>query len=234
MTPNADIDWYKFNAPGSGNLSIDIGILGYSHKYWSVSVYNSERQKLITYTPVEKTGRQTISRTGIPEFPKDPSIGIPSEGTYYIEVKGPIFQLANNRKEYSLNAVLDETSETYELESNNSIRTASDVTLDNPIKGQLSTPRDEDYYKFTIPSKGELSVALKTFGKLAFSKIETHRLILFDESETKIAEYEIYDVLDGSIGITEPGTYYAKISSARSTDAPDLNDINQYTFYRII
>ena len=229
MTPNADIDWYKFNAPGSGNLSIDIGILGYSHEYWSVSVYNSERQKLITYIPVDKSGWK-ISARGVPEAPTDPSIGIPSEGTYYIEVKGPNYQLAENRKEYSLNAILDETSETYERESNNSIRTASDVTLDNPIKGQLSTPHDEDYYKFTIPSKGELSLALQTSGKLAYAQIETHRLILFDTGETKIAEYEIYDSLEGSIGITEPGTYYAKISRVSGSDAPDLNDINQYRF----
>ena len=95
-----------------------------------------------------------------------------------------------------------------ESESNNTTSTADSLTLGSPIKGQLSSSSDVDYYKFTTSGSGSVSISLDT--PTNYSS-DYFKFTLYDASNNNLGQYETGKDLTANLGIAVAGTYYLSL-----------------------
>lgn len=142
-----DINWYKFTTVSDGCISIDFSreILGSTSNYWKVTVYAFE-EKLEEISSTGFDGDHSTSTTE--------DIGLPA-GDYYIAVEMYRYDFSDKTYTFSVNFT---SSDFWEKELNNTFQTASAIQLNQGYSGSLSSSNDYDWYCFSVPADGYISI----------------------------------------------------------------------------
>lgn len=144
----SDKDYYKIVLPEDGSVSVT-----FSHEYdnqnwslWTVIIYdeNDNILKSDNFKGPEHVERTTIG-TGLPA------------GTYYILVKS-FSSVWHSDKPYTMRVNFT-PSQNWEKEGNNSVIEATQIQINEEVFGSVWNSNDKDYYRFTIPEDGFVSIS---------------------------------------------------------------------------
>lgn len=147
LSAPSDEDWFVFQVPGDGYLSItfDHDFVDSASFYWETAFFTSDNKQLSAW---QWRGNATTADTTA-------KIGVPA-GTYYLRVQDRSFSPVAYR--FTVNYV---TSDTWEKEFNETIVTANQIPTDTEISGSIRDSSDADWFAFQVPHDGYLSI---TFG----------------------------------------------------------------------
>ena len=193
-------NFYKFTLPSAGVVTV-----GFNHEYmdstnpyWTVSIIDINEN---TYSQLDHRGNKASEEIS-------PHYGLPA-GTYYLKVVPCVFSSVDYtfRINYTQSSV-------WETEFNDSISKADPISVNTYYNGMIRNSSDEDYYKFTLPSAGYVTVGFKH--AYIDSTLDYWRVQIID------IEQNLYSQLDhaGNIETEETsiryglpaGTYYVKIT----------------------
>ncbi|TFH70857.1 hypothetical protein E3V39_15065, partial [Gammaproteobacteria bacterium LSUCC0112] len=104
---------------------------------------------------------------------------------------------------------------TKEVENNNSIATATAITLGTAATGQLSTASDVDYFKVTANSVGALSVVFDVPTDISYASY--FKLGLYDSAGTLLSSFSTGEDKTYSVGVPSVGTYYLGVSAVSTS-----------------
>ena len=198
---SSDVDWYVFQIPSDGSISITFShnFVNSSSSYWKTSFYTSENKELENWT---WKGNTTSAETGN-------EIGV-AAGTYYLRVS------AYNHSPETYNFTVNYTSSTsWEKEFNETLVTANAISVNTEVFGTIRTSSDVDWYVFQIPSDGSISI---TFGHNYVNSSSSYWRTSFYTSENKELENWTWK---GNTTSAETGneigvpadTYYLRVSA---------------------
>lgn len=188
LTGYSDVDYYKFTLSSPGNITLEIS-----------NANGSKRINLLDATGKEFTSFYNRSNL---EGNTSNEVGLPA-GTYYVLLDDNYD--SNAKYEFT---VKYSASNNYEKEWNDSFRAANLINLNQVYKGTLQNGSDEDYFKFTLTSPGNV--------KLNGSNADRYkRMGIYDANGNNFAEFTTKEGYEGnsSVQVGLPiGTYYIKIS----------------------
>ena len=168
-----DVDWYLLRTYTAGALE-----LTFAHENrelstvaFRVDLYNENMEPLYS-------GNSLLQSESI----SSGAIGLPA-GVYYISVQGRIYVDCD----YTLS--VRSLGGGYEAEPNDNARTATPVVSGRDVMGALSarvSAADRDYYSFTLPERGYVSLTMKNVKPAAEGKDYVRRLTLFAPDGTEV------------------------------------------------
>ena len=205
---NDEYDWYRFTLPSSGRISLDL-----SAKLKSVYVrlYDSTGEQLWYEYCTQDTSTGQIEKIDPLDLTK---------GTYYLCVERYSTYIENTGK-YTLKVAFTSAGESFTETGfgiNNTTKTASSISLNKTYTGQLAFNDEYDWYRFTLPSSGRISLTLS-------SKLRAINVGLYDSAGERLwYEYCSQDTSTGQIEKIDPtdltkGTYYLCVE--RYSNYPD-------------
>ncbi|MWC27330.1 PPC domain-containing protein [Paenibacillus sp. MMS18-CY102] len=183
---NNDVDFYKFNLPKSGKLSLVIPNV--SGKSWTYQLYDSEGNSFAWYgyTDYNELAKgNTVSSVGLPA------------GDYYVRISR--YDGSVSSTSYSLLLKLT-PGDTYEKENNDKLSTATPVSVNKLYEARLQHSSDYDYYKFTLSSKSAISI-----GQIKGYADQYLYVNLLD------SKGNYFDTSSGKVTLA-PGTYYLTVN----------------------
>lgn len=182
--------WYKFTLTQDGY--IDSNILASLSTRYSVDIVNSKGEYYISYYTHYGDSISSV-RYALPK------------GTYYIVISNHDNTSYQEDYEFSVNF---NASQYWEKEFNNSISTADTIELNKIYRG-MSTSKDKDYFKFTLPKDGYIDLNMSRLNSSKFKvNIKSANDGLYDSFTTTYGEgYET-----NRLGL-QKGTYYIEIYS---------------------
>lgn len=193
-----DEDFYSYTAPSNGLLTVKMSNDGYM-KDIEIIDENGEISFASFTTDNELLG-DASRRVGLKKGQK---IFIKIESFNGLDV------------EYKLNLSFREGNN-YEKENNNTIRVANSISATSKTIGELQRSSDEDYFKFTLKSAGNVKLKMNNAG-------ESKTIRLFNSKQEQLVTITTDDDKVGSasrnIGLAK-GTYYIKIDSHSSMFVP--------------
>jgi uncharacterized repeat protein (TIGR02543 family) len=146
LSTSSDVDWFKFTVPEKGKVSVSMTF-----------PYNT---KTLYYCYVyPKSGDASDSNTyymGAGDNATTNTYRLPA-GTYYIKITD--YSFVNTDYTIKVNYT-GEGNILTEAEHNGSTTSATTLTLNSSYTGNLSTSGDVDWFKFTVPEKGKVSVSM--------------------------------------------------------------------------
>ncbi len=98
-----------------------------------------------------------------------------------------------------------------ESEDNGTFGRADVISLGEKVTGNVSTPGDEDFFKFTVSKKGKITIKEYYLRPLDYDGFDSTTLHLYDGSRRIIYEQKDGAMTSQSISVT-PGTYYVRVS----------------------
>lgn len=195
---NDEKDFYKFNLSGSGKVNFSATFYDVQYVYWKL--YDESGEELLSYNPSWNSTTRNIV--------VDEDLYL-TEGTYYISVSRD----GSRYGKYSFSATYTSSRETYPESGwgvNNTIETASGLSLGQNYTGQLAINDAKDFYKFSVSSGQTLSVKLEC-------PIEYVYVKLYDAQGNELwSENPHWNNTTRSINfkritILEKGTYYLSV-----------------------
>ena len=200
ITLNDGKDYYKFVLKESSKVNLKISANIEGSNYY---LYDSKENEIW-----KKTAQYWDENNNIMNINEDIYL---NSGTYYFLVD----KYFDYEGTYTFSTTATSAEETFpELEngSNNNFDEASNITLGNEIKGQISVNDGKDYYKFTLDKTGKVELKINAM-------IEGSSYFLYDSDENEIwkktAQY--WDENNKKCNIREnfdlnAGTYYLLIN----------------------
>lgn len=196
---NSDVDWYKVNIPEDGYISLEFthGFVDSSGRYWTAYLYGENQQKLAEYY---FDGNVTSYKQG--------NIGVPA-GDYYVKITD---RDGYSDKDYSLKINFT-SADNWETEFNDEVEKADEIKLGEKFYGSLMNGNDVDWYKFTVPENGEIT--LDFYHGYIDSKVSYWRVYLYDPANEEIDRYLIpgnateYRLAELDV---DAGTYFIKVT----------------------
>lgn len=198
-----DNDFYKIKLPSAGNVNLSISTRPGSQ--WYVHIQN-ERGDIYDYFYTDMSelvkGRSSIN------------IGLP-KGTYYIKVAPNNYAVD---VPYTLEADFKASKTAYEKEFNDTLTTATKISLNKAVKGTLSNKNssDKDFYKFVLSKTTNVKFTMTQRPGTSWenniydSKGNTVTYFYTDSSELAKKNYSMTLRL-------KKGTYYYRVSPNTST-----------------
>ena len=196
ITLNDGKDYYKFVLKESSKVNLKISANIEGSNYY---LYDSKENEIW-----KKTAQYWDENNNIMNINEDIYL---NSGTYYFLVD----KYFDYEGTYTFSTTATSAEETFpELEngSNNDFDEASNITLGNEIKGQISVNDGKDYYKFTLDKTGKVELKINAM-------IEGSSYFLYDSNENEIwkktAQYWDNNSKKLSINNTiqlKKGTYY--------------------------
>lgn len=98
-----------------------------------------------------------------------------------------------------------------ESEDNGTFGCADVISLGEKVTGNVSTPGDEDFFKFTVSKKGKITIKEYYLRPLDYDGFDSTTLHLYDGIRRVIYEQKDDAMTSQSISVT-PGTYYVRVS----------------------
>ncbi len=194
LTSFDDTDYYKVILEEDGNVTLSIKQK--SDTTWYGSIENSNGD---VYEDIKTDSSGMVSEDAVTQ------VGLP-KGTYYIKINN-YYNADGIPYEFSVNFT---KSSTYEKEMNNDVTSANDIQTYQTYIGSINNYNDMDFYKFTIPKDGNVSLAIK-------NKLESRWEGHIQDSQGNIYEELSTDnsgSVDGNttteVGLPQ-GTYYIKV-----------------------
>lgn len=184
-----DKDYYKVVLPKNGKLSVYMENDGESKK---VQILRNDGTVFTELnTDSDKLGQATAN------------VGL-AKGTYYIYVG----DYSGYDVPYKLKATFT-PSETIEKEKNETLREANSIPLNTKISGQLQYGNDKDYFKFTLPKAGNVTLSMNNAGE--YSK-KGYLLMSNNYAVTQVGTNPDFPgSVSNQVGLPA-GTYYVKIA----------------------
>ncbi|SEO51421.1 PPC domain-containing protein [Paenibacillus sp. OV219] len=145
LTTYNDVDYYKFVLDKPGQVTISMKNV--SGVTWYYQLFDAEGNSYDWYKST--TGSELAK--GYSETP----VGL-SAGTYYLKVSSNSYS-SNEPYEFQLKFV---SGDTYEQERNNKLTAATSIALNKKYSSMLQYYGDVDFYKFTTPKDGLISIKI--------------------------------------------------------------------------
>jgi len=200
-----DIDFYRITlqSPGKVYLNFKHSNLENGNILWKITLFDSDENEMLYY---QSSGRDTNGKSINAYLDK---------GTYYIRVISGGNSYFHSDIDYKLTVNYAENNGEYEVEHNDSIEQASNIyEINSPIIGNIRTYSDIDYYKFTMPASGRISLSFK-HSNLEHGNIYW-KIVLFDSSGKDLirldSEANDTEVKSGEIKV-DKGTYFIRVVS---------------------
>lgn len=171
-----DVDWYTFDLDSLGYVEIEfkhqyIETSSWDPSFWDIELYNEDFEKESSFSIL---GDETIY--------KDTKIGL-DKGTYHIKVsKGG----HHDDMDYTLKVNFKSTN-SWEIEPNDSSKTATPVTLGITKNGVLENRDDSDWYSISL-SDGEYTLVFTP--SILDSSSDHWEIAVYDSELTSKIEHE--------------------------------------------
>lgn len=198
FTDNTKERWYKITVQNNGSIGVSFehAYIESGLNYWKMEFYNSgNHEKISTYSFAGNKISYSQQRFGV------------AAGTYYVKL------YANWYSDISFNFRINyEVTNSWEKEYNDTYQVASAINLNEQYYGDLQYDYDVDWYKFTLPQDGYISMDF-THGYVE-RDWRYWQIDLYNSSYSKLEHYGIggktVSYNSNQIGLPA-GTYYLKI-----------------------
>ena len=217
LVKSGDLDWYKFNVPANGYITLDFTheVVASTKNHWNAELYTSDAT---TGYAINGSGQIYWDITGNEDRSTD-ELGVEA-GTYYIKM------LRNSSSwsdlQYGLKVNFTEASN-WETELNHTYDKADDMALNTPTYGTLAYSGDVDWYKIEIPANGYVTIDFK---HEIVASTKNHWCMDFYMSDAvtgygKDSGRNYWDVVGNQDKTTEymgvsAGTYYIQVQRSSS------------------
>jgi len=168
--------------------------------FWGIGLYD-ENNSLILF--IESRGDQVMAESINAYL---------SKGKYYVRVATTHWRHSNI--EYTLNVNYEVNDGRFEIEPNDTMRTATALRLNMPIIGNLRNVDDVDFFTFTLNEPGKISLTFEhpsnNDGNVFWG------ISLYDSNNSRIQFIESRGneiKVDGINVYLSPGTYFVRIST---------------------
>ena len=202
-----DQDFYRLTATSGGTLSVALDVPTQSSffDYFRLSLFNSAGTLMGAFA----TGQD-----------KSFSLGLPAAGEYFLAVQAADFFYTS--ASYSLSASLAAgRSGEVETEPNDTPATADALTLGSPLRAQLSSRKDVDYFSLDADQAGVLSLAFDAPSDRFFESFEVR---IVDAQGQRLASFATGADTVMQVGLGQAGTFFVAVSGA-----PWLHDAGSYS-----
>ena len=147
---NDDCDFYKFTLSTSGSIRIKLTAYIYCSSYY---IYDSNGKDVwhLTYKYWNDVSKQ---------YDMDETVDLTS-GTYYFAVKQ-----YDGTGNYNFRLNFTSANESFKETTggiNNTMATASSISINKNYYGQIASNDDCDFYKFTLSSSGKINIKLTAY-----------------------------------------------------------------------
>jgi hypothetical protein len=214
-----DEDWFKYTIPAKGKVQISLAFAPTSDNAYSVDVYTSPGGTSASNS--YEFGQGTSGKSTVYRLPA---------GSYFVRVSTTYSTPTTN---YTLKVSYTNEGKTdTEVEPNDSMEHATAINTNKSYKANLSSPsytNDTDWFKYTIPAKGKVSVGL-TF---AATNSSAYGVTFYSVSNSAATSRD-YSMGSGTSGSTDTyrlpaGTYYVQVSNGWNTPDSDYTIKVNYT-----
>ena len=206
----SDNDFFKFNNTGAGTTEFSLNLPDNSKGTYFVRIYDTNGNLQKSYT------------TQVSETYK---IFSTNSGSSYISVNSnytdPSTYAFGSTAEYSLVGSFSPTlpaTGTYEVEYNDTLNTANQISLNVAMTGQNYSPYDRDFFKLYVPSAGTAEFSFEIP-----RGTPQYIVNLYDSNGTLQKSYIPYSSASYSIAAIMPGYVYISIAS-RLSGSQQQND----------
>ena len=198
ITSSNTIDYYKFTIGSSGRITLT-ATAGMRWIYYCI--YDSAGNELWYVNPNWNSTTELISTSETIDLTK---------GTYYFAAK----QDGSYTGNYSFRLNFDTAGESFTevgSGSNNSMNSASTISVNTNYKGQIAKNDEKDFYKFTLASSGRIAIS-------ATAKMQWIYYYVYDSSGNQLwSQNPNWNSTTESISTSEiidltKGTYYFVVS----------------------
>jgi len=194
------VKYYKveLSAPGKVNLSFNHTNLERTSVFWKVTMFNSVENEVLYF---ESTGNNTEGKSMNAYLDK---------GTYYVRVKDEGYW--HSDADYTLCVNYTENQGEYEIEPNKDRESATEISVNKPVIGNLRVEGDTDFYKFTISKPGKVNLSFN-HTNLERSSV-FWKVTMFDSVENEVLYFESTgnDTAGKSMNAyLDKGTYYVRV-----------------------
>lgn len=200
ISSDSDLDFFKFDVTETGYFHLSLTHLNTEidqNGGWNITLYDTEFNEIYSYTNLISLHSATDDISFAP-------------GTYYFKISAyNSYFHAHDTYQIQASFVADRF---YEIEYNDSIKTASSIDLNSAYMARIHNASDVDYYQFTTTKNG--------YFNLHFSHLNTDidgnggwNITLFNEQGETLKSYtNVRDLTYKTMnfGIAK-GTYYIKI-----------------------
>lgn len=215
-----DEDWFKYTIPAKGKVQIGLTFAPTSDYAYSVDVYTSAGSTNASNS--YNFGQGTSGKSTVYRLPA---------GSYFVRVSSTYDNTPTTNYTLKVNYTNEGKTDT-EIEPNDDMAHATAIDTNKSYKANLSSPsyaNDTDWFKYTIPAKGKVSVGL-TFAavdRLAYD-------VTFYSASNSVATSRDYYMGSGTSGSTDTyrlpaGTYYVQVSNGDSAPDSDYTIKVNYT-----
>ncbi len=197
-----DLDYFRFtiNNPGTVSIQLSHPDLVDTNEFWSGILYNDRHDEICVYS---------FDANGLSETSY--SVGL-DKGTYYILLRPGNYSSSWNRRyttdSYSVRVNYTAT-EYCEKENNDSFVSSTLINSNAYYTGSINDNNDLDYYKFTLPEPGVVSLTMKKPDLV--NTAEFWSAILYNERQNEICTYSFdangEEQTAYTVGL-DRGTYY--------------------------
>lgn len=195
-----DEKYYKFTLSQAGYVSVSFkhNPVDSGNALWSIRLYDAQYQELVYRT---STGKNIIR-----ELPK---IGLEA-GTYYVRIAWQPYNWSSTPYDFTVNYT---ATANWESEWNDNFETADSINVGTIVSGSIMEEDDNDYYKFTIPQAGYVSINFNHDLVDSEDKLWSIRLYNAQYEELVYRTSTGKELMSGlpKIGLEE-GIYYVRIA----------------------
>ena len=219
ISVSGDEDYYQLNLSSSGRLTIKINSF---MKYYCAFIYDDDGERL-WYT--DDNGWVSTTQKRSDTYTLDLE-----EGTYYLKINGyrrNDWDASTGSYNFSVSFA---ASGANIAEPNNSIAEAKEISFNLTVKGQIAINDKDDYYAFTLPSSGRITLKVNSF-------MQYYCAVIYNTDGDKLWHTDD----NGWISTTkkrsdtytldlEKGTYYLKIDGYRYSTSTWDTSTGNYNF----
>ena len=208
LTNDDDIDYYKFSIQEKRKVSVAFthDKTSGSDTYWNVTLFGDSDGSILEFNSSGETASILSDSVRLPA------------GNYYIKVKD--YRWSDIDYTFCVNSE-KEGNET-ENEDNGDYSTATKMSLNSSIRGNIQSDRDIDFYSFVLKSSSSITISFShrlrdsndTFWRIELYSAESSNAIRTDDDYSTISiNGDSSESILSKWSSLSPGTYYIKVFS---------------------
>ena len=210
LTNDDDVDYYKFSIPEKRKVSVTFthDKTSGSDTYWNVTLFGDSDGSILEFNSSGETASILSDSVRLPA------------GNYYIRVKDYRW----SDIDYTLCVNSEKEGNEAENEDNGDYSTATKMSLNSSIKGNIQSDRDIDFYSFNLKSNSSISITFshrlkdsnETFWKMELYSAESSDSIKTNDDYSTISiNGDSSERIVSKWSSLPPGVYYIKVFSYR-------------------
>jgi hypothetical protein len=203
-----DVKNYSVELPNSGRISLNFShdYFNRSDTFWRITLFDSNQKIMLQ---IDVTGRETN---------KDSRYNYLSAGKYSVRVESRannnnIFNLGGSNN-YVLTVNYTENTGQFEIEPNDTRETATEMSVNRGITGNLFERGDIDFYTFSLANPGRVAL---NFSHEYFNRNDTFwRITLFNSNQKIMLQMDVAGSeanKDSRYNYLSAGKYWVQVES---------------------